>query len=469
MPTFRTPRRAALALLLTVLIGACGGGGGGHGDVSTPAGPAAPANPGGGAVPDGGGGPTESPGWVRVDHDQDAQPDTNYAAVRDDAPVVITLPTDLPEGAVIRVRGEGQGGWTLAQREGVMIRTWTSSVVQGPDGPANRLWFVRSSANGSHVVAAETSGQIYTSADGGSTWQVRPIDAAGTPRNWWWVAISADGRYIAAAENYGGLYLYDAESDTWSRQFNGETSGWWWPAWGTSADGAPVLAAAKYQGPVRIWSQAKEWSTVSGVDDWVSVSVMANGTKLVATMGNGQIKISNDRGQNWDTATGPTLSSCATVWCNAIGSADGTVIAAISPDDPIYTSVDGGLQWTPDPVRPAPPQEWRDITMSSDGKQLIAAALTEEGAGYLYASNDGGRNWTPHGPKGAWCSLASSADMTRVFAVECESHAVNVSNQVTSLGTLGSISGGAGDSIELKHLGNGMFQEVARTGNLTSQ
>jgi hypothetical protein len=63
---------------------------------------------------------------------------------------------------------------------------------------------VACSADGSHLIAAATSGEIYHSADAGLTWE--SLNAP--KRAWSGIAASADGTRLVAAANGGGIYIW---------------------------------------------------------------------------------------------------------------------------------------------------------------------------------------------------------------------------------------------------------------------
>jgi photosystem II stability/assembly factor-like uncharacterized protein len=68
-------------------------------------------------------------------------------------------------------------------------------------------------------------------------------------------------------------------------------------------------------------------------------------------------------------------------------------------------------------VRNAPVASWKSIASSADGTKLVAVEAHGT-AGTIYTSTDSGLNWTQatNAPSGDWTSVASSADGTKLVA-----------------------------------------------------
>jgi hypothetical protein len=226
---------------------------------------------------------------------------------------------------------------------------------------------------------------LYTSTDAGGTWVARE-----SPRRWIAVASSADGSRLLAADVGGRLY--------------------------TSADSGVT------------------WTPHESNRLWIAVSSSADGKKLAAAAMTGQIYISNDAGATW------TPRATAEYWRSIASSADGTtLVAATSMFDGmlikpglkgfIYVSTDAGVTWTPRSAE----GNWFSVAVSADGQKMVAAQYhvpyafddIERVAG-IYRSTDRGVTWTNlnvslEGKKieyNPWFSVASSADGTRLVAVD---------------------------------------------------
>ena len=78
--------------------------------------------------------------------------------------------------------------------------TWTAR-------DSNRNWQgIASSADGTKLVAAANTGQLYTSTNSGASWTARDSN-----RDWHSVASSADGVKLAATVDGGRTYRVAAE------------------------------------------------------------------------------------------------------------------------------------------------------------------------------------------------------------------------------------------------------------------
>jgi photosystem II stability/assembly factor-like uncharacterized protein len=366
-----------------------------------------------------------------------------YIADNNTARVVLTLPTSPNVGDVLRIKGEGLAGWSIAQNAGQSIviagvtthfpASSTSGWTAQTSGlPVSASWqSVASSADGTHLVAAAYFGVgIYTSADSGATWtqQMSGLPASG----WSSVASSADGTHLVAVGD-SGVYTYVDSSATWTLQ----------------TSGLPASAAA-----------------------WQSVASSVDGTNLVA-VGYTGIYTSADSGATWTQQTNGLPASVD--WLSVASSADGTRLVAVEEltgTGAIYTSADSGATWWQLTVGLPASAKWYSVASSADGKYMVAVVR----GGGIYASADGGASWTQQTTgalaSASWKSVASSADGTHLVAVALSSGSVYTngstepinSNETTTTGTSGYVSGGPYDSLELLYLGNGSFGILSSVG-----
>src|ERR1019366_7252946 len=153
-----------------------------------------------------------------------------------------------------------------------------------------------------------------------------------------------------------------------------------------------------------------------------SIATSADGTKLVVATPGQDIYTSGNSGATWVDQTGSVGLLDGLWWSSVACSTNGTKIVAVVRGGWIYTSPDSGGTWTPrDSVR-----TWNSVASSADGTKLVAV----DGApGQIYTSTYSGTNWTageinPDFDGGntniyrAWRSVASSADGTKLVAVD---------------------------------------------------
>jgi photosystem II stability/assembly factor-like uncharacterized protein len=192
------------------------------------------------------------------------------------------------------------------------------------------------------------------------------------------------------------------------------------------------LAAVAYGGAVYTSTNwGVNWASNSLPEFWTCIASSADGNKLVATAGAHAICTSADSGGTW-VAEFPHFDAVAPPmppypsWLSVCSSADGTRLAAITRgvywgktgyDVPIFLSPDSGRTWGQTKER----WYWSfgTIACSADGSKLGVLAND----GYIYASTNGGVEWTSALPNPplimAGASIAVSADGNRwVVAAE---------------------------------------------------
>ncbi len=114
---------------------------------------------------------------------------------------------------------------------------------------------------------------------------------------------------------------------------------------------------------------------------------------------------SHTAGDSW------TARESNRIWECIASSADGLKLAAVVYGGHIYTSENGGIDWTARMTDAN--RNWHSIASSADGSKLVAGAFP----GKVYTSTDGGVTWTERGFDQSWISIASSADGNKLAAV----------------------------------------------------
>lgn len=124
--------------------------------------------------------------------------------------------------------------------------------------------------------------------------------------------------------------------------------------------------------------------TSLGVHAWAGVAGSSNGTFLVAAVKGGQLYTSSDGGANWTpvTATPGTQNFTAVA-----SSASGQNMVAVTAKGQVFTSPDYGKTWVPQSGAPSLP--WTSVASSASGQQLTATAAN----GAIYTSANGGVTW----------------------------------------------------------------------------
>ena len=240
-----------------------------------------------------------------------------------------------------------------ANSAGIGARSWTA---------------IACSSDGSRVVVAAWGDYVYTSADGGNTWEKRT--SAGV-RNWRSIACSSDGLKIVAGAYGQNLFTSNDGGETWVER------------------------------------------TASGVKNWFSVDSSSDGNKLVAAVSGSYVYTSSDAGLTWNQTSiaNPAIVSCSSDGLKIVGS-----YSAIT--DRIFFSSDGGTSWLTNSVSATPANYTQSSKISGDGTKIVANVKNSgTGTGYLYRSTNGGANWT---------RLDSAGNRAWGYAIECSNDGVKI-------------------------------------------
>lgn len=381
---------------------------------------------------------------------QQATPNACYLA-NNAAQVNITLPAsaELAVGDTLKVSGLGAGGWRILQNAGQRVETSVPGAlphVWETRGPSQNWTSVASSADGNRLIAGASNGKLYTSTDAGLNWTDRESN-----RGWRSVASSADGMKLIAAAQHGQIYTSDDAGVTWiPRESTRE-----WVSVASSSDGTRLVAVAS---PSQVYVSSDSgatWSPRETVRNWSSVASSSDGLRLVATHQNGLIYTSGDAGATW------TARASVRTWLSVASSSDGSKLVAVAHNGQIYTSSDGGITWTPRELS----RYWFSVASSADGTRIAAVAEDEQ----IRISHDAGLTWSAQGPSKHWWGVTSSANGGKLVAAPfVPAEPLYISRTSTAPGTAGYLQGATGSVIELKYLGNGLFEVVTSSGTVSA-
>lgn len=383
---------------------------------------------------------------------QQATPNACYLA-NNATQVNIALPAsaELAVGDTLKVSGLGAGGWRISQNAGQRVETSVPGAlphVWETSGPSQTWASVASSADGNRLIAgaATINGRLYTSTDAGLNWTARESN-----RSWRSVASSADGMKLIAAPDQDQLYTSDDGGVTWIPRESTRD----WLSVASSSDGTRLVAVPS-SGQIYVSSDSgATWSPRETVRNWSSVASSSDGLRLVATNINGLIYTSGDAGATW------TARASVRTWLSVASSSDGSKLVAAAHNGHIYTSSDGGITWTPRELS----RNWRSVTSSADGTKIAAVAEGDQ----IRISHDAGLTWSAQGPSKVWWGVTSSANGDKLVAAPfVPAEPLYISRTSTAPGTAGYLQGATGSAIELKYLGNGIFEVVTSTGTVSA-
>jgi hypothetical protein len=413
------------------------------------------------------------------------------------ATVVATLPAEaaVNAGASLTLRGESANvDWRIAQGAGQTIGTrklgsgtepgvdWT----QQPEPPHN-WWFVASSSSGNKLAAVANSaltapgapafGYVYTSADAGVTWTEHREPGS---RGWASIASSADGSKLAAVSVFSAIWTSADSGNSWQEQL--ESGARFWVSVTMSFDGSRMAAVAlgdgtdADDGKIYTWAQsagnafgAGPWTARTPSRNWRSIASSADGSKLVAAVYNDAldaqppIYLSTDFGVTWTPSPGwPAGQPDTHSFYRVASSKDGSKLAAAERFGKIYTSSDSGLSWT----ARTPDGGFNSIAISSDGNTVVAvqAVSSDPLGGQIHISTDGGASWALRQKAKAWRGVALSADGNCIVAAVNNGGIYTSTSNRTTPGTAGGITGGPSNQLELRYLGDGLFDATSASG-----
>jgi photosystem II stability/assembly factor-like uncharacterized protein len=196
---------------------------------------------------------------------------------------------------------------------------------------------------------------------------------------------------------------------------------------------------------------------------WSSVASSADGTKLVAVEGNGQIYTSTNSGSTFQQRVGLV----STNWTAVASSSDGTRLVATGKAGQICTSADSGVTWIPNSTVSGQPTS---VASSADGSRLAVTTggNTTGASGNIFISSDSGATWTQlaGAPTASWADIASSADGSLLVAAVYGGNIYVSSQSSTTTGTAGYLIGPQHSAIELIYAGNNLFLPLSHEGTI---
>ena len=341
--------------------------------------------------------------------------------------------------------------------------TWTAETV-----PGSAAWScVACSADGTKIAAASSGGYIYTSTNSGSTW----TNQSGNSGAAYWSALasSADGTHLIAAAGYspyasqsGDLYVSSNSGVTWTAETVPGSAAWSCVA--CSADGTK-MAAVNHDGYIYT-NYGSAWGAVNGTSDyeWNAIAMSSDGTKLVAAGGSGVVVISTNSGVNWLETT--NLGSSANPDAVACSSDGSRMVVVTGSGGQIYLSTDFGAIWVQQNSTVS--GDLTAVASSADGSRLATTVGGIGPAGSIYGSVNSGGTWSQLAgtPMLSWSSIASSADGSVLAAAAYGGNIYVSSQNSTTTGTAGYLSGAQQSVIELLYVGNGQFLPLSSEGTI---
>ncbi len=268
----------------------------------------------------------------------------------------------------------GPGTWVLKTTNGGL--TWSQIQTPGVEPSARRLFSLdpqRAYIVGSHNFMGTITGFLYSTANGGTTWQTRYFDQVlsdvffSSPSVGW---VATDG---------GIIYKTTDGGTTWT-QLEGRSSRFAFAgprrAWGITGSGL-------------IWATDDGWQTYHSqtyaVTTWTLWAVSAFDSNHVAACGINSIIVgTKDGGKTWTQLYNPNRPT----YLMDILHKSADEIWAVGEGGTVVHSTDGGISWS-------------ESTLSAPWLSGIAFATENVGyivssSGILFRTSDAGKTWSVH-------------------------------------------------------------------------
>jgi hypothetical protein len=253
------------------------------------------------------------------------------------------------------------GGGNPGGNPAATSATWTRTSLA-----ANTWHWTATNPSGSMMIATAIPGSVYLSTDQGATWTA----PAGLPTASWISAdVSDDGRTIYVVGFNGSMYRSLDAGATWAR----------------------VDAAIN-----------------AGQDlGYESVTVSADGTRVVAAVMSGAIYVSSNGEAATPTFTQATAGGAALTgsWRAVDSDATGQRVIAVSHDGDVYASTNGGTSFTAVPVTvggTAVQDGWYRAAMSRDGATVALVGNEQYGTGVTTVADRSSGLYVGRFAAGAW-------------------------------------------------------------------
>jgi len=242
--------------------------------------------------------------------------------------------------------------------------------------------------------------------------------------------MSGDGSKQMVAVFNGYVYYSSNYGQTWTEKFN--SNAYYWASLCSSNDFSKVFGGGSSTNIFRTTNYGDTFaSSGTNYNNWASCA-MSSSTSLIVYGGISYAPVkSTDGGVTWSTFGGGAYGAVGIVV-----SSDGTKIAMLAKENTNnkmvpQISTDSGASFTVGTLV----KNWKKIAASSDLSKLVAITGDE----YLYISTNGGTTWTAKLTDAArtWTGVCCSSDFTTIVAVADNDYIYVSRNSGTSFSAKG--------------------------------
>nr|HPO05810.1 hypothetical protein [Candidatus Gracilibacteria bacterium] len=280
--------------------------------------------------------------------------------------------------------------------------------------------------DGKKVLAGAYQKRVFTSDDYGQTWTERK-PAGNQNKNWATGAVSANGMTMLVGDSSGRLYRSLNGGVNWQETQAAGNYDMNWMSSDISSDGTKMVAATYNNGAIYYSADSGQtWTNIShyyfGSNFWNIVAINDDGSRIIAGVQNGQLYAFDYTGTTgypgpFNLTTIEVFGPFNRLWRSISMSPDGKKILAASgdlDDGTLFYSTNSGDDWVK--LWPVLGKYWNTVSMSNDGTKMLAA----EFSGKLYYSTNSGNNWVEMRPEGlnlsTWFAVNVSGDGNKLMS-----------------------------------------------------
>lgn len=206
-------------------------------------------------------------------------------------------------------------------------------------------------------------------------------------RNWSGVDINSTGNIIVATVNGGYIYTTLDGGDSWNQRATIQA----WSSVYCNSTGSVMVATIEGSIIYRTADSGVLWFSTQGeganAKDWIAIAGNASASKMVAASQNDSLYYSTNTGIFWSVSNAPNAN-----WVDVSYDETAGAFIALIKGGQAYRSTDGGATWNL--LGASPSLNWSAISGSRDTGSVGYAFFATVENGVVYGVNGAGTVWT---------------------------------------------------------------------------